>query len=148
MKIYRQSFWRTPCVIGVFFPFAPIAFLLLLLYCDTWHQKAISGFFLILFSTLLFAWLSLYCYVTITPKQLIIKNPFLPIPLFNKAYFYSDIEKIELEHPGGISPVHMLVFVTGKRRRRFPIDLVNHKAYPSLIKDLEEKGVNVEAVKL
>ena len=73
---------------------------------------------------------------------MVIRNPVYRY--YSRDYFYSDIEKIVIDRPGGLSPIHMLVYIPERRRKRFAIDFVNPKEYPNLVKDLEKKGVHVE----
>ena len=142
MKTYRQSFWKTDATRTSVLPVVLITLVLSLLFINSVYFKAVvccMGGMLIYFG---FLFATGYGYVVITPRQLVIKNPFYSY--YSREYFYSDIEKIFIGSPGGYSPIHMLVYIPGKRRKRFVIDYVNPKEFPDLVKDLEEKGVNVE----
>ena len=153
MKIYRQSFWKSHETKGWIVPFTLLLigmpFLIYYLKVVNPNGNLKLGLYLwggvVLFWSMVFS--TGYCYVIVSTRQLIIKNPYFPFRShYNREYFFSDIEKIWIGSPGGLSPIHMLVFVSGKRRKRFPIGLVSPKEYHNLRKDLEEKGVKVEIV--
>lgn len=138
MKIYRCSFWKagtTSLIIQMF-----IMFILV--------NLIISSFEFFLYYFLLVSWLiplciTQYFYVTLADNELILKNGILPF--WKRSYNYNDITKVKLIYLGGMTHVYMQVKTKNKKGWwRYVIDLVHDKQYRSLIKDLEDMGIEVE----
>lgn len=138
MKIYRCSFWKANTTVSCVIPMS-IMFILISPIMPSFRLFLYYFLFIVLLIPL---FITQYFYVTLEDDELTIKNGYLSF--WKSSYRYNDIIKVRLVYPGGLNRVYMQVTTKNKKGIKYVIDLVHDKQYRSLIKDLEDRGIEVE----